>query len=392
ETIPQAKWGLNISPRSGTYLRELLQKGAVRIHVKVLTKFYESTQRALVAEIPGSSNPDERIYMVSHIDNAKPGANNNASGASTHTELAATLARMIRTGKVDPPLRTITFEFGVERDGSTLWMNHNEDSLTKIVGSFNADMTGANTELTGGVYTLERMPDPASLHFPRPEAYTPPFDQHTDWGMRPLGIDVYPGHFLNDFSWGIVEPYAQEIGWKVSQNPHEGGSDHDVLLPRFIPVVLSWYFPDYYMGTNMDTPDKVSPESMKNVAVVHGNGALTLASADEQDARSLLKLIEKEAQKRLEQELGVSKDLLADISSGILDSQDITLTSQLPKELDYLKLWIKWYEEALLSVETMPVGGAKDELRQEIQDIRDRFKKSATYTDQLLEFAKEFQN
>lgn len=139
----------------------------VRVHVKVTTKFFESTLQELVAEIKGSTISKERVVLVSHIDNSKPGANNNASGVGTHAELAAAIAKLVDTGEISRPLRTLTFLFGAEREGSRLWIEQHKDNLKDIISVLNADMTGAHTELTGGIYLMERLPDP-SKNSPRP--------------------------------------------------------------------------------------------------------------------------------------------------------------------------------------------------------------------------------
>ena len=51
----------------------------------------------------------------------------------------------------------------------------------------------------------------------------------------------------------------------MKTNPYEGGSDHAVFGSAGIPSVLDWHFTDRYYHTNFDTPDKTSPEEMRNV-------------------------------------------------------------------------------------------------------------------------------
>ena len=85
-------WGLKFPRHTADRLRGLLQEGPVALNVTVETRFFDSSMRELVVEIPGTVATNERVILVSHSDNAKPGANNNASGVATHAELAAAIA------------------------------------------------------------------------------------------------------------------------------------------------------------------------------------------------------------------------------------------------------------------------------------------------------------
>ncbi len=384
--MKRQSWGLKISPRSSAYLRRLLATGPVRLHVEIRTKFFESRQKELVAEIPGTRAAQERVVLVAHIDNAKPGANNNASGVGGQAELARAIARLIDAGRLERPLRTITFLFGAEREGSRLWVEHHRSDLSHILAVLNSDMTGENTRLTGGTFLLERTPDPA-MHSPRPQAYTQPNDRHTGWGYRPLKIDPYPGYFLNDLVWSAIEFRAARSGWKVAQNPYEGGSDHDIFLPLLIPTTLDWHWVDDFIGTNLDTPDKVSPAEMENVAVAQGLAALVLASAGEAEGRWLLRLVEKKAAARLAGEFAASRRLLADLADGAVTDTAATFQVRVEKEAALLRDWTRWYDQALGSVARVPVGGASPALRKEIRQARNRLRMAAAqYNRQLLGF------
>jgi hypothetical protein len=75
------------------------------------------------------------------------------------------------------------------------------------------------------------------------------------------------GDLLNDTHWFVLEQVATKSSWVIHSNPYEGGSDHTVFQGAGIPSVLDWHFTDRYYHSNLDTPDKTSPDEMRNVGV-----------------------------------------------------------------------------------------------------------------------------
>jgi hypothetical protein len=365
-------WGLKVTRQTSDRMRGLMEQGTVSLNVDVQTRFFESTLRELVVEIPGTIAPEERVILVSHSDNAKPGANNNATGVATHAELAATIAAGIESGDLEPPTRTLTFLFGPEREGTRLWMDSSGANVDNVIAAIDGDMTGENTELTGGTYRLERSPDPA-FKFPRPAAYTAPEDITSGWPLRDLGVDGYPGHFINQLMWAALSERARRVGWTIDQHPLEGGSDHDVLLPAGVPTALSWHWVDAFTGTNFDTPDKVSAEEMKNVALSHGLAALLMAYGSAKEARALLTELEYVATAKLQFENEATERLLADLERGPIEGvEETTVEERRQTEAFILSEWARWFDQALASVMDLPTGGDVAALESAVDSARAR--------------------
>jgi len=244
-----------------------------------------------------------------------------------------------------------------------------------VIAAIDGDMTGENTALTGGSYRLERSPDPA-FPFPRPAAYTAPEDITSGWPIRDLGVDGYPGHFINQLMWEALSERARRVEWTIVQHPLEGGSDHDVLLPAGVPTVLSWHWVDHFTGTNFDTPDKVSAQEMENVALSHGMVALLMASATAEQARALLAELEHAAVTKLQLENAATNRLLADLERGPVGGvAEATVAERRPIEEALLGEWARWYDQALASLRDLPVsddigalGGAIDSARARVSE------------------------
>ena len=355
-------WGLKISPSTADRLRDLLREGKARVRVRLSASFFESSQRGVVAKIRGATHPQEKIVLVSHLDNNAPGANNNASGVATHAELARLLATAIAEGRLEPPSRSLVFLIGVEHELSKRWLDELDGDANEAVAMINADMTGADTDKTGGIYRLERLPDPTMSHAREPEFQTQ-LDERSGWGFRPLDIDPYPGHYLGSLIWLVAQQTAAESGRPILSSPFEGGSDHDDFLSRRVPAVLSWYWEDPFLSTNLDTPDKVSPESMRFVAQVNGLAALQLASASTAASAELVGVLRDEAARRLRLELeagrgGLLKAASADSAGG--------LAAALADERMRMELWGDWYQQAIEALIELPVDPVSEKQRMEL--------------------------
>jgi hypothetical protein len=305
------------TPRVGARLRAELAKGPVSLHVDVETKFHRRENRTLIVEIPGRTQPDERVVLVAHAQ--EPGANDNASGCGTLLAAALAIQDGIRRGTIPPPARTLTFLWGDEISGSRQWVKDHPDQLKGVVAMLSLDMTGEDTAKTGGTFLIEKQPDPSAL-------WERPSDPHTEWGAGKVDPAMVKGSFLNDLHLAVALRRARDTNWVVRTNPYEGGSDHTVFTTAGVPALLNWHFTDRYYHTNLDTIDKVSATEMQHVAVAVATTATFLASADRTDVAPMTALMEtaREARLATERTNNASPEILA--------------------------AWEKWYGEALASL------------------------------------------
>ena len=308
--------------RAAERMRARLKAGAVRVKIDVQSTFYDGPNRMVVAEIPGSVRPAERIVMVAHIQ--EPGANDDGSGCGTLLALALTLQRSIVAQALPPPGRTLTFIWADENRGSHAWLAAHPEQARGVQYMFSLDMTGEDTAKTGGSFLIEKQADPSAV-WPRPS------DPHTAWGAGEVKASELKGSLLNDLHLAVCRRRARDTGWVVKTNPYEGGSDHTEFKNAGVPSLLNWHFTDRYYHTNLDRPDKTSVAEMVNVGVAVATSAWFLASATEADARQVSALLERAEADRLalEQSQGASPEILA--------------------------AWRTWYAEARDSVRALAV-------------------------------------
>lgn len=321
-------WGVLLSYAAKEQLKNALDQGNNRIGIELNTKSYPSEELTIVAELKGSTYPDERFVFSAHVQ--EPGANDNASGVGALAEVASTSARLLKEGSIDPE-RTITYLFGDEIVSTNRYIVEDKERAETIKWGMSLDMVGENTDLTGGTFLIEKMPDPAAI-------WTRGEEKHSEWGGQPLSKEDMTPHYFNDFILNRFQEQGKAKDWVVKVNPYEGGSDHVPFLRNEIPGLLLWHFTDQFYHTDNDRIDKVSSTTLKNV----GTGALisALILTGDQESASLLILNEvtNAAIERLDTEFILSKTELQ-------NGGDIAI------ETDILETWTDWYVKAIQSSE-----------------------------------------
>ncbi len=330
-------FGFKGTPRAAAALRQAIAAGHARVHVTIQSSFTNAPTRTLVAEIPGKSLAAERINIAAHIQ--EPGANDNGSGVATLAELASALVRNLASKKIETPDRTITLMWLDETAGSRQWLKDHPDLVSGVRYMFSTDMPGEDVKKTGGAFLVERMPDPAAV-------WARPWDPHTEWGAGNVRTTQLKGDLMNDLHLAICERIAQKSQWAVRSNPYEGGSDHTVYVSAGIPAVLDWHFTDRFYHTNFDTPDKTSPDEMRNVGVALTTSAWILASATEDRALAVADLVSRTGQARIAFEAREGAKIAATAADP---------AAAQTREALILAAWHKWYGEAVESVHRLIV-------------------------------------
>lgn len=319
-------WTIAMSYAAKERLLKNLSEGKVTLNVQVKTKIYPSEELTIVADIKGSSLQKERLVFSAHVQ--EPGANDNASGVGVALEMASITAQLIKEGKLNLK-RSLTFLWGDEMVSTNRYVKEDSIRARGIKWGLSLDMVGENTDITGGSFLIEKMPDPSAI-------WTRGNDKHTEWGGRKMKLKEMKPHYLNDF---LIEKFQEQgklANWTVNTNPFEGGSDHVPFLRSNIPSVLFWHFTDQFYHTDNDRIDKVSKTTLKNVGTAALVSAYTLINSDEITAKSVIENIENAALNRLDEELKQSKLAL---QKG--DSLHI--------QTNIISAWEDWYVKSIAS-------------------------------------------
>lgn len=317
-------WGVLLSYAAKENLLQALENGDNSIKIDLNTTIYESEELTIIAELKGSKYPEDRFVFSAHVQ--EPGANDNASGVGVLAEVASTSARLLKAGKIDPE-RTITYLFGDEIVSTNRYITEDEERAKTIKWGMSLDMVGQNTDITGGSFLIEKMPDPGAI-------WTRGDEKHSEWGGRPLTKEEMTPHYFNDFILNRFLEQGKAKDWVVNVNPYEGGSDHVPFLRNDIPGLLLWHFTDQFYHTDNDRIDKVSKSTLKNVGTGALVSALTLTGDQKKAATLILEETTNAAIDRLNVEFELSKNELSE-------------NSDLEKEIDILETWADWYVKSI---------------------------------------------
>lgn len=355
-------WGIALSYQAKEILKNALSKGPVKTKVNIQTKLYPSEELTVVASIKGTDLANESLVFSAHVQ--EPGANDNASGVGTQLEMAMLSAKLIKENKVNIK-RTLTFLWGDEITSTRRYIEENNGKSTTIKWGISLDMVGENTDVTGGSFLIEKMPDPSAI-------WTRGKDKHTEWGGRSLKEKDMTPHYLNDFIIKTFKEQGEFANWKVETNPFEGGSDHTPFLKADIPGLLLWHFTDQFYHTDNDRIDKVSQETLKNVGTGALASAFTLLNADKGFGTQLINTTMTAAKTRLNDEFALSNTA---INEGADSKEQLTI----------LNTWHNWYSDTLDTIKDVEpsknteldsaIQKAKDELNLFVKSLKGKLSK-----------------
>ncbi|HLM98095.1 MAG TPA: M28 family peptidase [Bryobacteraceae bacterium] len=242
----------SITPRQAEFVRQRLAAGqTVRAHAAVDTRYYSGVYPYVTGVIPGAE-PDEEVLTLGH--SSEQGAQDNATGVAAQLESLATLNRLIATGKLGRPKRTIRILLMGEMYGSMPYVATHAERMKRTVAAMTVDTPAAPYDLAGTEYTFYMNPHVAKsyvdafvLHVA--ELYFPTVSRPWHWHEFMVGTDTY----LAELTVGVptVWPYS---GTGVTTHHN-----------------------------SEDTPDKVDVRSLRDLVIVNATYLYTLASAGEAD-------------------------------------------------------------------------------------------------------------
>lgn len=302
-------WGLSISPRMGDYLRGLLRQGPVTGYCQIDARTFNGVMENVVGSIEGRELGEEEFLCMAHLDHYRPGAMDNASGCSVLLEAAETLTRLIETGELPRPSRSIRFLFGPEGHMSNVYPHSLGSHRGNIIGSWTADTVGAKPHIVGG-----------PLLFSRASAATPTY-------LNDLGVDVlkesclyYSGMGNSPISTGvsedsIIKARAGSSPFKVETIPYGIHSDNACIAGWGVPAVGIFQWPSIIWHTQYDTVDKLDAGELARCAWATAVVSYEIAAAGPREAHLWMHTIASHSRQRLTQfarrvqdEIAVSED------------------------------------------------------------------------------------
>ena len=292
-------FGFNVSKNQGWQLRKMLDEGkTIRLKAEVEAEYYETQVEILTAFLQGSTYPEVEVMIIGHLCHPLPSANDNASGSGGMLEMARALKRMVDSGLVEPPKRTIRFLWVPEFAGTFPYIKAHLERTRRTLAVINCDMIGENLHLTGGAFNITCTPDSMPSYL---NDVVVNFTQLVDsLNLKSQG--------------GSQNPFAYRV------RPFSGGSDHYLFNDGAlrVPSVMFGHG-DTFHHTSLDTMDKVDASELRRVCAIALGSSYYMAHATESEAKEMSRII--------------SKNGLARFSNDYYNSLNRMLDAKNPEEL-----------------------------------------------------------
>jgi Peptidase family M28 len=302
----------SISPREGALVRKLLaERGVVRVKATVDSHYYSGTYPYVTGLIRGSG--PEEVLTLGH--SFEQGAQDNATGVAAMLESLATVNRLIFSGKLPRPKRSIRLLTMGELYGSMYYVEKHPDRVRRTVAALCMDTPAASYDLAGTEYTFYMNPHVA-------KSYT------------------------DAFILRIAEEYFSQVHRPWHEHQSMSGTDTYLSEPM-INVPTVWAYSGSGVETHHnseDTPDRVDSRSLRDVATVNAAYLYYLANASEPEAMWLAELSQTRG---YEQVLQSSAPFLEHVATAS-DAQD--LGRLLQDAVDHVTYSVGRESQAVLSV------------------------------------------
>ncbi len=283
DTFAKAKtFAFMISPKAAKSYRDRLARGEkIRMHAVVRAGQHPGAYSVATAMIRGADPKlsQEEIVFSCHLDHPNPGANDNASGCATILEVGVTLSKLIRDGKIPRPARTIRFVWPPEVEGTMAILNAKPEWAKRIRAVVHMDMVGAGPESKSVFHVSGGPGHLPSFVYDIGQAFGAWVNEQT-YRYAATGISQYP----------LISAKGGKEPLLAALDEYDMGSDHDVYQDASwgIPALYLHDWPDRYIHTTWDTPERIDPTKLLRAAFIGAASGYFLASMKSSDSLAVV--------------------------------------------------------------------------------------------------------
>lgn len=264
-----------VSPARARAWQERLRRGeTVRLRAEVDAGRTPSAYLIPTATIPGRRADREIVYSC-HLDHPSPGANDNASGCAGILEVARTLQRLIASGALPRPERTIRFIWPCEIECTIALLNARPEFVRRTLATIHLDMIGGRRETTGSILRVHGSP-PSLPSFVSDVGFAfADYVNAQSLAFAGTGAAQMP----------LVDPQGGRDALQAEIGGFNMGSDHQVWAEGSyrVPVIYLADWPDRYIHTQRDVPDNLDPTKMRRAIFIAAASGYYLASYGRDD-------------------------------------------------------------------------------------------------------------
>jgi hypothetical protein len=279
------------------------------------------------ATISGTDPLAGQVVFSCHLDHERPGANDDGSGCVGILEVARTLHRLIESGALARPKRTIRFIWGPEHEGTMAFLATHPEIMKDLRADVHMDMVGGDPFKNKSIMHVTETP----------------------WSLPSFVTDVGSA-FLEKIRAGASE-YAEGSGspdeallearttaggtrneFMADVTPFEAGSDHDDYDSSMIAVPSLYLrdWPDIFIHTDHDSLEQIDATKLRRVAALGAAAGYVYANLDARQLPLLLPFITAQCEGRIAKTFIIAQRLVnnSDLSPDVAWYESRNLLSQ----------------------------------------------------------------
>ena len=278
-----------VSKQEAAHLRSL---GAVTLSAKIDADVVPASWTVVTATIPGSNPAAGEVVYSCHLDHQRPGANDNGSGCVTILESARVLQKLIGSGKLPRPERTLRFIWGPEVEGTMAFLAQHRDILKTMRADIHMDMVGGDPFKNKSI--LHVTETPWSLPSFVSDVGEVLMETIRQGAARYAGGETGPED-------AVLDEHGTRNQLLADVTPYDMGSDHDDYDSSTIavPSIYLRDWPDIYIHTDHDSLQQIDATKLRRVALLGAASGYMLASLTGDKAAAILPVLTARAEQRL---------------------------------------------------------------------------------------------
>ena len=297
----KGSFAFSLSPRKGDTLRRLLETkgmqdvfatgvrtngGRVVLKAKVDTDIgneNKNTGTGMVEGwIRGTKYKDQQIIITAHLQEEQGSANDDGSGSGNILELGRVFSKLIKEGKIPPPLRDLRFWWSDEIYSEYQYIRTNPGSEKKMLANLHQDMTGAKQSMGSRVQNLIFAPHSRTSYL---DALFESVGNYVIQSNNSYITAGRGGGYPRPFSQPIIATRGTREAFNARFVPFFASSDHMVFVEGAIGVpavgLVNW--DDYYIHSSDDDLHQIDQTQLQRNNFIIAAMALFLAYAEADD-------------------------------------------------------------------------------------------------------------
>lgn len=286
------KVGLNVSWRQWSeFLEDVLSGRRVVVRARTKIESFPDRYEAVYSWIPGTEPEAKGIVFTAHLFEGyvKRGANDDMSGVVVQLEILRALNRLIASGQLPRPRRTIYFLWPNEISGTFEFIKQHPGIADRWSINVNMDMVGEWLRKNNAVMTMSECPDHLPCYLDGLATSVMNYVWRTnDIVYLPDAPRGRPGGQY--FPLPLTEKNGSDDAFRFFVHRATGGSDHICFNNPAVavPGIELFTWPDQWYHADTDTPDKSDPTQMKRMAFMGAATAWAAADCSDEVLAGLL--------------------------------------------------------------------------------------------------------